>query len=1033
MSNQPNVFSVVAGAPFFPSFVSALKQGRIIKDFSIENPLALSQIKIYTPTKRAARALEEAIIASSDGAASFLPDIRPLGEMNWDNFFSFFSQPYTEFRQPIDKFERLLILAFLVRSWKENLPKALEKLFSDEEGTSHASTADAIWLARDLCHLMDEMDIQEISWEKVAALPLENVSQWWQVTFEFLKIISCSWPQILEEFGCVNPEAWRNKLLRYQKQLLEFNPPQHPVIAVGFPSSLGAISELLTTIASLPKGAVVLPAIDGALNEEEWQKLGKDKEDLALRGHPQYGMYKFLEALKIKRSSIKLVGSTCAQKEKRARLIWEALRPAPTTDKWHALKPEFLAQACQDFVFIEAATERQEAAAIAVALREAVEMPQATAALITNDRILARRVVAELRRFGIIANDSGGMPLAQTPILVFVRLLLSCVFKEKTPVPFLSLIKNPFLQLGREEKKRAKIIEVFDLFILRGGTGRPIIGYLKEFVRERLEALASSQAPLPEFYACDKEMLQEIGDFASDLDAAFAPLLAIKDKKTTVAEALIATIACCETLGADAEGNVSSLYEHGAKEEFLTLLRSLVAARASLQFWAQEWPFVFDALLAEISVEAAPGGHNRVFIWGWLEARLQTVNTVIIAGLNEGSMPEAAVNGPFLSRTMKSLIQLEPPEYKISAAAYDFTQALLLDKVILSRARQVEGQPKVPSRWLQRLLALCGEENFTKIREEGDVYLQWARLLDSGRQQKPALRPNPRPPLALRPRAFSVTEIEWLIKDPYSIYAKKILKLRKLEPLMRDYDTRERGELYHKIVAEFSERCENFNGEKAENFLHHFTQQKFSQLRLPEDVALLWEVQFAALAKKYLQWEGALPPRQRFIEVLSDKVEIGKTGVFLKGRADRIDIINPQLAVIIDFKTTRKDLAAPAKKLLVPQLPLEGALMLRGGFREAIPCWDEKEGSIENLLYVHLSLQVDPIEKPLITKQDQAGANSLCEKAFQKLENLIKTYQNPDYGYLSYKRKDVGYTLYDQLARVQEWRNLEEQKGGEGG
>jgi ATP-dependent helicase/nuclease subunit B len=40
----------------------------------------------------------------------------------------------------------------------------------------------------------------------------------------------------------------------------------------------------------------------------------------------------------------------------------------------------------------------------------------------------------------------------------------------------------------------------------------------------------------------------------------------------------------------------------------------------------------------------------------------------------------------------------------------------------------------------------------------------------------PEKRPSPRPPVAARPRSLSVTEIKTLIRDPYAIYARHVLR-----------------------------------------------------------------------------------------------------------------------------------------------------------------------------------------------------------------------------------------------------------------
>src|SRR5262245_50134578 len=63
--------------------------------------------------------------------------------------------------------------------------------------------------------------------------------------------------------------------------------------------------------------------------------------------------------------------------------------------------------------------------------------------------------------------------------------------------------------------------------------------------------------------------------------------------------------------------------------------------------------------------------------------------------------------------------------------------------------------------------------------------------------------PAPRPPVATRPRELSVTRVETWMRDPYSIYARHILKLRPLDPLDASPGLAERGIFIHSALDEF--------------------------------------------------------------------------------------------------------------------------------------------------------------------------------------------------------------------------------------
>ena len=206
-----------------------------------------------------------------------------------------------------------------------------------------------------------------------------------------------------------------------------------PVVAAGSTGSIPATAELIATIAHLPHGAVVLPGLDTDLDADAWRMIAGDEAPIRSRrrsgeavegapGHPQFALSALLARIGIERHDVVQLAKPCG----RERLVSEALRPAAATQVWQqrAADLAFAADAraaLATMAMIEAANAEDEALAIAVALREAVENDK-TAALVTPDRALARRVNAALRRWNIEAEDSGGDALAETPAGIFARL-----------------------------------------------------------------------------------------------------------------------------------------------------------------------------------------------------------------------------------------------------------------------------------------------------------------------------------------------------------------------------------------------------------------------------------------------------------------------------------------------------------------------------------------------------------------------------------------------------------------------------------
>ncbi|EJF80175.1 double-strand break repair protein AddB [Bartonella sp. DB5-6] len=1032
MTYKPRVFSISSGTAFLPHFVDALLSGVLIDNFAPNGDIqaALADTLIYVPTRRAARALRTAFVERSATQSTFLPTIRALGDLDGDSFF--FVENYTcTLNLPIGESERLLLLARLIRPWRENLPAHLRAMFEAEDVLIPAHTADSIWLAQDLAHLMDEIETESADWSKLKDIAPDMVAEWWQITLDFLTIVTQSWPQILQERQRSNPAEWRNQALKMHAETLHHTKPNKPILAAGVSGSIPAVSHLLRVIASLPKGAVVLPGLDFHMDEEQWEALDtinkekttcdfSDYETNAF-SHPQYHLKKLLSLMKCHRIHVREIGQQSAITKKRMALLSEALRPASTTDRWVQIVRDDYENLCANWSFIETINEREEALAIAVALRNAIEEPQKNAALITNDRNLARRVSVELQRFGIEANDSGGIPLAQTLPSTLLRLILENVFQPSDPIAFLSLLKHPLITLKQNRHRLREMAENFELFVLRGSTGRIHLRKCDQFIEKWIKTCSKNTS---DDCTLDQQKSEEAHLLCQLLVKAVEPLASLmeQEKECSINEAAIATVEVFENFGRDENDSLAHLYQHEVGQALSTFLRELVSDQSGLKFHLCEWPAMFSALIATRSVTPSPGGHPRLFIWGTLESRLQTVDTVVIGGLNEGSWPITTHNDAFLSRPMKMMLTLEPPEQHIGLSAHDFQWAMGMNKVVMSRALRVNHVPSLPSRWLQRLETVIGKQVWKQIRARGEKVLHWAKMLDNTNMVACATRPCPVPPLKMRPRHFSVTEIATLRYDPYAIYAKKILHLKPLKALTYDPCAAERGTLYHAILAAFCTQIKNPKAANALDVLLTLGRKEFDKLNLPADVETIWWTNFENLAPFILQWERSLEPRERYAEVVSQKIPIDTTGVTLSGRADRIDVLPNKTVEIIDFKTTTPPSSKQVRDLLFPQLALETALLMKGAFT------DFQNLTPSNLFYIPLNGKGEITPKSIFSKKgekEHQSIISLGEKAWEHLIALIEYYKNPQQGYLSHAVPMIKQyeSDYDHLARLWEWSN----------
>lgn len=1030
---KPNLWSIPTGVPFLDHLAKTLLAGDLVPGFRFDNdPLALADVTIYVPTRRAARALRGVFVDQAGGGAALLPSIRPLGDFDEDaGYFESSETAALALAPPISAFDRLVSLAPLVQAWTSRLPAHLTGLY-DEPLLMPASMADAIWLTRDLSALMDEVETEGIDWSALQGLVSDDLAGWWQVTVEFLKIVTATWPAVLAERDQSNPAMHRNMLIDAEAQRLKDNPPAGPVIAAGSTGSIPATARLLSVVARLPLGAVVLPGLDMSIGKSAWTMISDTAADPTVYGHPQYGLKTLIHTMGVERSDVVSSGQAEPKLQARSEFVSQAMRPAAATDSWATDRPvlddALKAGALDDVTLIEAANEREEAAAIAIALRLAISEPGKTAALVTGDRELARRVSTELRRFAITADDSGGTPLARTPPAALLRLVLETTMRPGDPLAILALLKHPMLHVGQDRQLVRAAAEGIELVALRAGTARPDIGSLANQFDRRFEHIGSAQRKPFWFDRITTEKSTACRQVLAALTDALQPLIELRSAgRVVMRDLVVATIATFEACGRDDQGSPGQLYKAEAGSGLAEFLRALLRTDAGLEVDAVDWPEIVAALIAGEMVKPRSGGNSRIAIWGALEARLQSVDTLVIGGLNEGSWPQSVQAGRFMSRMMKIGMKLDPPERRIGLAAHDFQMAMGAPGIVLSRSARSGEAPSVASRWLQRLLTCAGTEAVIGLRKRGNDLLQWARRRDTGLDQPFAERPNPVPPLAARPGYFSVTEIETLRRDPYAVYAKRILRLRRLDPLDSDPAAAERGSLFHDILHRFVEAGIDPNHADASQQLVEIAKNCFTETALPTDIEALWWPRFLAMAQNIVDWEALRAPDllERHSEIAAVPTRIDDTGMTLSGRADRIDVVAGGSAQILDYKTGSSPSKGQAHILLSPQLALEGALLSRGAFSQL------GRRELSDLIYVRLRPDGTVVEESILKHNRQLKpAAELCDEAWSRLRGLMEFYLRTDTGYLSRAlpfRAEETDGDYDHLARVLEWS-----AGGEG-
>ncbi|MFT8418362.1 MAG: double-strand break repair protein AddB [Acetobacter sp.] len=990
------------------------------------DPEAMGEGTIVLPGRRAARALTEAFLRQMDGRSMLLPRIMPIGALDETELGLSACGGADALALPpaVPAMTRLAMLTMLVLR--------ADKAFGTRP------TLDQAWpLAGALAELMDEAEWAGVSLrERLPDAVQENHAQHWQTILQFLEIVTDEWPKWLDNQGVINPVARQVALLGSQARLWRSMGEQGQTArlwAAGFTHAMAPTADALRAILSCPGGKVILPGLDTLMPAEVFAALPDS--------HPQAGMSHLLAALDTAREDVQVWHAQGGQPE-RAAVLSRIMLPAAALDDWSKPGPVALANVSR----FEAADQQEEAVAISMIMRHTLEQPGHRVALVTPDRGLAARVATELERWGILADDSAGATLADTPAAVLLRLVAQMVDSRFTPVALLSVLKHPLVACGLAPGVCRASARLLERAVLRGPSPAPGFAGLCAAVRDRLEPRREKDRQrIAEGGSADRPFGPEpLPAFMERLAHCLAPVLGWEQAegavragdagmghKAAVPDLLQALIATLERLASmEGEDAATRLWKGEDGSLLASRLSELMLATDVLP---PQPPAVLDglltAVLAQERVATRRGSnpqalHPRVLIWGLFEARLQTAETVILGGLSEGVWPPAPDAGPWMSRPMRKRVGLPPPEQAVGQAAHDFfAMAAAAEHVVLSSASRRDGAPVVPARWLTRLDAFLA--GWGGAVPEHPVLSWLARLDQPEGPALPVAPPRPMPVVALRPRRLSVTEIETWMRDPYALYARHILRLEPLAELEEGADASDYGIIVHEALERWVKTYGVGWPEDAQPKLAAVFQTCLAEQALRPALHAWWAPRLERIAGWVVQAEEQRRatqgvPRAILTEIAgSVLVPDAPGGPFrLVGRADRVELGAHGDAIVQDYKTGMLPTTRDVVSGWSPQLPLEAAMLLRGGFAAAPDVRD-----IGGLIYWRLTGGAEPGGEVAIATKDHASLTDLAEQTWQSLLARISAYDQPTQPYLSHPHpgQEPRFADYARLARVPEW------------
>jgi ATP-dependent helicase/nuclease subunit B len=987
------VYNIPAGIPF----AKALASGLLEK--TKNRPEELARMTVMLPTRRACSTLIEAFLDLSGGHPVLLPKLETIGNIDEEELSLSLAgkeglSAMLDIPPAIHPLRRQFRLAELIRK----VPGRGD------------SIAQSMTLAAALARLIDQIHTQGLSLANLKDLVPEDFARHWQITLKFLDILATQWPLILQAERVIDPADRRDRLIRALANHWEKHPPENPVIIAGSTGTIPATTKLLSVTANMPSGNIVLPGLDTEMNETDWQAI----EAI----HPQAGLKNLLTFMELDRYHVMnwphILYENPLTIEKRT-LAREITRPDDTTNEWVELThkqtlKQSLSNAIQNTPVFETENEQQEATLIALLMRESLVHENRTCTLVTPDRNLARRVAATCRRWNIEIDDSSGQPLAKSESAVLFRLILEALINELSPVHLLALLKHKSCTFGHDPSTYNQAIWEIEKLILESRKQITFSDLINHFKSDNLEPNNIPSAILASLHRVTNGSLKNKEFNINDLikihleiyNASTAQSLQIEGNNNTPNKAKIAILNLLESI----------------------LIHSVSFENISLVNYGE----IFKILLGNEVIRPDFGTHPRLKILGQIEARMIESDTIIMAGLNEGVWPADQNADPWMSRPMRQKFGLPDNDQNISLATHDFIQLLCSKNTIITRSKQLSRSPSIPSRWLQKLETIASAIN---IKIEKNNYNQiYSNLIQLDNITNPTRisPPAPTPATQSRPVRVSVTEIDNWLKDPYWIYAKKILKLKKFEQPGEDKSAAIKGTIIHETFDWFIKTYSNTLPDNALELLLQKAHETFNEYINDASLWSFWKPQmvhaFTATLNNETQWRKTAKPMKTEISGQTDIKNLNQT-ITITARADRIDRVtnDPQNAspathmnaAIIDYKTGGTFSKKGLETGQYPQLILEAHILAQGGF-------DDLSGIEASYLGYWFISAGSNIGKEIATRTD---IPELVSDTVLKLENFLDIFSQENTPYLSSPNpaNALRYNDYAHLARIQEWSN----------
>lgn len=821
----------------------------------------LANAVVLLPTRRAATALREAFRTLAGDGTLLLPRMISLADVG-DELLGLLGPealPLLQATPPaMSPATRQYLLALQVMLYERT------RFERDRAAGRHVSESSlrvehALQLADYLADLQDRCVRAgiDLSYSSLRDLVQGDYAEHWKESVAFLDIVGSIWPEVEAEQGFTTAASHEVHLLQALRVAWEASPPAHPVFAVGSTASQPATAALLSTIARLEHGYVVLPGLDPRIEPTAW--------DAVHESHPYFHLKQLLAMNDVRPCDVQPLGVA----PKHCSIWLDALCRVEAMGEWRTPGAHIAARfahlrtiACQH--------AEEEARVIALLMREGLEKTEGRIALITPDESLMARVAAHLAHYGIAPNRLSQGSLAQTETGSLLVALLELIAAPESVRSLVQLLRHPLVMVGDASQWQGWL----DLFeqesrgVSSHGIGQlpAVAASLRDTAAYRaLQAFARRVGDLSRARQLPSEWVAHVRDLLQSL----APMAGQAHEK--IAE-VMDQCAAGDLLG--------SMEQQG--------FRALLAQALDTRWRGPQ----FDA-------------HPQLIMLTPVEARLQSFDRVILGNMVDRLWPGLYGQSPWLNLAQQATLGLPGAAEHATLLAHDVLMHGSCGEVFLTYPLREAGSPVARSRFVERLLTLAEAQGIPAASLESASY----RMLAEQRFQAvfaPEPPPYPRP--LERPASLRVGLLDKALSDPFAIYAESILGLRALEGMDAEPEPRDLGTAVHEALEALSLHWNEF-GEPSPAQLDGMAHHALRAFEGRPAVQLFW-LRRLMLALRYVNTRemarrGKVEPEQRIEQALETK----HGSLRLRGKIDRIEG-----EYLVDYKTGK-----PPEKTAIEQ------------------------------------------------------------------------------------------------------------------